>query len=71
MESPLDGSLTCSIDTTDDAIAYSRFINPLTLLDADGGGDFTTDLGPYTLHSVLATPLCYSHRGVGTDGICN
>lgn len=40
-------------------------------LDADGGGDFTTDLGPYTLHSVLATPLCYSHRGVGTDGICN
>ena len=32
MESPLDGSLTCSIDTTDDAIAYSRFINPLTLL---------------------------------------
>ncbi len=40
-------------------------------LDADGGGDFTTDLGPYTLHGVLATPLCYSHRGVGTDGICN
>jgi hypothetical protein len=40
-------------------------------LDADGGGDFTTDLGPYTLRSVLATPLCYSHRGISTDGVCN
>ncbi len=39
-------------------------------LDADGG-DVTTDMGPYTLRSVLATPLCYSHRGVSTDGACN
>ncbi len=39
-------------------------------LDADSG-DSTTDLGPYTLRSVLATPLCYSHRGISTDGACN
>ena len=37
----------------------------------NGGDDFTTDLGPYTLRSVLATPLCYSHRGISTDGVCN
>lgn len=40
------------------------------LTDADGG-DFTTALGPYTLRSVLATSLCYSHRGVSADGACN
>ena len=34
-------------------------------------GDIATDAGPYTLRSVLATPLCYSYRGVGTDGACN
>ena len=37
-------------------------------LGDNGGDDFTTDLGPYTLHSVLATPLCYSHRGISADG---
>lgn len=37
----------------------------------DNGDDFTTDLGPYTLRSVLATPLCYSHRGISTGGACN
>ena len=56
---------------------YLAPLSPETALDitaqviTDGGGDFTTDLGPCTLHSVLATPLCCSHRGVGTDGICN
>lgn len=40
------------------------------LEDADSG-DVTTALGPYTLRSVLATPLCYSHRGISTDGACN
>lgn len=34
-------------------------------------GDIATDAGPYTLRSVLATPLCYSHRGVSADGACN
>ena len=34
-------------------------------------GDINTDAGPYTLRSVAATPLCYSHRGVGSDGNCN
>lgn len=40
------------------------------LEDADSG-DVTTALGPYTLSSVLATPLCYSHRGISTDGACS
>ena len=40
------------------------------LEDADSG-DFTTALGPYTLRTVLATPLCYSHRGISSDGACN
>lgn len=40
-------------------------------LDDNGGDDFTTDLGPYTLRSILATPLCDSHRGISTDGACN
>ena len=35
------------------------------------GGDVATGLGPYTLRSVQATPLCYSHRGVGADGVCS
>lgn len=34
-------------------------------------GDIAIDAGPYTLRSVLATPLCYSHRGVSADGACN
>ncbi len=34
-------------------------------------GDIATDAGPYTLRSVSATPLCYSHRGVSADGACN
>lgn len=50
------------------------------LISADAAGDWTaavadgdiaTDAGPYTLRSVLATPLCYSHRGVSADGACN
>ncbi len=34
-------------------------------------GDVTADAGPYTLRRVRATPLCYSHRGISTDGVCN
>ena len=29
------------------------------------------DLGPFTLTSVEVAPMCYPHRGVATDGVCN
>ena len=38
---------------------------------AAADGDIAADAGPYTLHSVSVTPLCYSHRGVSDDGRCN
>lgn len=38
---------------------------------AAADGDIATDAGPYTLRQVLATTLCYSHRGVNDDGLCN
>ena len=34
-------------------------------------GDIATDAGPYALRSVMATPLCYSHRGISAAGVCN
>ncbi len=41
------------------------------LMAAATDGDITADAGPYTLRSVLATPLCYSYRGVSAQGVCN
>ncbi len=40
-------------------------------LAASTDGDLSTDAGPYSLRQVSATTLCYSHRGVSTDGRCN
>lgn len=40
-------------------------------LAAGTDGDLATDAGPYTLRQVLATTLCYSHRGISDDGLCN
>ncbi|WP_419840979.1 hypothetical protein [Candidatus Poriferisodalis sp.] len=40
-------------------------------MDASLNGDIATDAGPYTLQSVLATPLCYSHRGLSENNTCN
>ena len=59
----------------DDAVrGYRLWITAETAGDwmaALSDGDINTDAGPYTLRSVTATPLCYSHRDVGNDGSCN
>ena len=76
---PLGNLLEVAVDVVgqpDDSIRGYRLLIVAQMaadtraFEADGG-DFTIDLGPYTLHSVLATPLCYSHRGVSDDGACN
>ena len=76
---PLGNLLEVAVDVVgqpDDSIRGYRLLI-VAQMAADtrafeaNGGDFTIDLGPYTLRSVLATPLCYSHRGVSEDGACN
>ena len=52
----------------DDAVRGYR-IN----ITADAGAEDWTqeDAGPFTLRSVTVTLMCYSHRGVSEEGLCN
>ena len=40
---------------------------------ADAGAESGTQVGPgpFTLRSVGVAPMCYPHRGVAADGVCN
>ncbi len=70
----IDGLAEITVDVVglpDDSVRGYRL-----LISADPAGDWrATDLdtagGPFTLRNVMATPLCYSHRGTGDGGLCN
>ena len=70
----IDGVAEITVDVVglpDDSVRGYRL-----LISADPAGDWRAEDvdaagGPFTLLNVMATPLCYSHRGVGDDGLCN
>ena len=76
--SAFEGVVEVTIDVVglpDDSVRGYRLA-----IDAEAGGDWAAaaadgdlaaDAGPYTLRRVWVTPLCYSHRGVSDDGLCN
>ncbi|GEM_PF-994983 len=70
----IDGLAEVTVDVVglpDDSVRGYRL-----LISADPAGDWRADNvdtagGPFTLRNVMATPLCYSHRGTGDNGLCN
>ncbi len=70
----IDGLAEITVDVVglaDDSVRGYRL-----LISADPAGDWRADNvdtagGPFTLRNVMATPLCYSHRGTGDNGLCN
>ncbi|WP_419946944.1 hypothetical protein [Candidatus Poriferisodalis sp.] len=76
--STLEGVIEVAVDVVgqpDDSVrGYRLYIDVDAAGDwmaANTDGDLATDAGPYTLRQVSATTLCYSHRGVSDDGLCN
>ena len=70
----IDGLAEITVDVIglpDDSVRGYRL-----LISADPAGDWRAENldtagGPFTLRNVMATPLCYSHRGTGEGGLCN
>ena len=70
----IDGLAEITVDVVglpDDSVRGYRL-----LISADPAGDWRdpdvdTAGGPFTLRNVMGTPLCYSHRGTGDNGLCN
>ena len=70
----IDGLAEITVDVVglpDDSVRGYRL-----LISADPEGDWRAEdidavAGPFTLRNVMATPLCYSHRGVSDNGTCN
>ena len=70
----IDGLAEITVDVIglpDDSVRGYRL-----LISADPAGDWRAENldtagGPFTLRNVMATPLCYSHRGTGDSGLCN
>lgn len=70
----IDGLAEITVDVVglpDDSVRGYRL-----LISANPAGDWRAENvdtagGPFTLRNVMATPLCYSHRGTADSGLCN